>query len=580
MAGSYNQIRQDTRGLLRHGPNWSPNISGGKDQRAWVEVTHPDYDAEYDQWIYALDHYSGAAGLPAQIEKYLIARRLGETAESYSERRDLADFTPHFGQLVDSLCGMLFQVENQANRVFGELDPTGTEKGLGRPQDRDSLMYELWRDANNQGDGWLTVLKEVASLLVSVHKCWIFVDGAEGEPVVRVFDPTWVLNWRFDGDTLVEAMLVELVDTAPSLDAGGEERVQKRFLHLHTGGWQRYKVVGNEKSQARKAVEDGEPGTWAYEDRHGKPTIPLFRAHLPLRRPLGYIMARKSNAIFNKESERDHLLRVANFPILNVMGGDSPYEAVVEALKKGARVLKNKPGESPHSFTSPDTGPASTSTEVLTRKVEEFYITGFKEYGDAGVEKTATEVRADINSGVAAFLMLLKSGVDDAENRSFWFIEQQQYPKDRNKWGVANVERSDEFLPIDVDQAIDRMRVRYFGNEQIVPIGMEGQLQVLREIAEWDGVKFNEDQARVAIAVQNMMRLMAVSGALPVPAEAKAKFTIDLLVTLGYVGAEDQVQMDDGSMKPTVEYLYEQALELAQNMQESARLATQPLPFE
>lgn len=575
----------DPRGLTVPGPRFDVDLGAGrKKPDTWLDERHPVYRLNAEKWMFAADHYTGDVLDSQRIRYYLQQRALGETDESYEERVRLADFTPHFGRLSDALCGMLFQVEADANRSFGELDREGDQKGLGRPADPNSVIGQLWRDADGDGNGWLTLFKQLAGELVVNNMGWVFVDGRDGEPVVQVINPLRVINWRHQDGVLKEALLDIRADSYASIkQSKSSARFEKQYLYMSVDGWERWRKIKRDDGTfaAVPVVDaDGNPvgGAWSFEDIRGNATIPLYQVTLPLKRPVGYIMARKSNAIFNKESERDHLLRIANFPILNVMGGDDVYDAVVDALRNGARVLKNKEGETPHTFAAPDTGPAAVASEVLVRKVDEFYVTGFKEYGDAARERTATEVRQDVNSGVAAFLQMLKSAVDDAENQALYRLEQQQFSTDRNKWGQARVERSDEFLPFDVDGVIDRLRTRYFGESKTIPVGPRGQLHVAREIAEYDGVPFDEDEARTAIAVHNLNTVLASMLQLPIPAEAQAKHAVDVLVMTGVVSADDVVEMDDGSERPMVEFLKEQALKIAMRDQEKSAREAEVFP--
>ena len=134
---------------------------------------------------------------------------------------------------------------------------------------------------------------------------------------------------------------------------------------------------------------------------------------------VGFAAAKKANAIMNFESNRDWILRVSNYPFLILSGGDTYIEKVEEKLGKGSRVIQEDPqsgaGEG-HRFISPSADPARVATETLKRKVDELYVSSFRDYGDSAIERTATEVKQNTSAGIGSFLTMLKTSVDDAEN--------------------------------------------------------------------------------------------------------------------------------------------------------------------
>ena len=76
----------------------------------------------------------------------------------------------------------------------------------------------------------------------------------------------------------------------------------------------------------------------------------------------GQVMIR-ANAIFNKESHRDHLLTVAHFPKLNIVGDNEFFERVIKALKAGSNALQNNPDfRGNHEYIHPSAEPANAAT--------------------------------------------------------------------------------------------------------------------------------------------------------------------------------------------------------------------------
>lgn len=534
---------------------------------SWLDYQHKMYRKNARKWVYARDHYTGEAADPEKIQYYLVRKALGETIENFDERLALADYTPHFGTLVDELAGMLFGAEEDANREWG---------ALGDPANATSPAGLLASEATKEGDAWQTLWKLLAIELTAIHHAWIFVDGGvkPDHPRVRIIPAEAVKNWRAVGGVLVEALIEEETDVRRSIEDDPACEVQ--WLRLTPAGWQRY--TKDKKGRPVPLSGPGAAGRWAYQNRSGAPTIPLVPVGLPLRRHVGYLLARKACAIFNQESARDNLVRFGNFPILNVIGNDKTYKAVVEALKKGARALQNLPGTQTHNFIAPEGGPAATANTILERKVLEFYRTGFKEFEDVARERvTATEVKARLAGGVFAFLTLLKSAVEDAENATLYFLEQTFYPGDSTRWGTASVERSDDFIPVDINEVVERLRKRYFGDTATVPVGRKARIEAAMEIARWDGITADPKEVEAAVDLAALRDAQALMSELAIPASAIAEMTVRFLVVTGYVAPNDVTTMADGKPQKTIDVLKIRAEALAKaNEDNLLRAATTP----
>jgi hypothetical protein len=468
----------------------------------WLDYRHPEWTTRNDKWVYAREHYQGDVSATDVVKSYLRRRSVGEAEVSYQERCDLADYTNHFGAVVDSIAGMLFAIEGSANRVFNKVtDGEQSDEVLGDPADRSTPIGRLYADADGAGTGYLTTWKLLATDLLVSQMAWVMVDpGNDGEtPHIRVFPATSVVNWRHDAFGLSEVLFEEVADTRASIR--DEITLEYRYILFTREGWQRYRRKDGNTVEEMVGAEN--TGEYSFVDRDGNAALPIFPVELKLRRMIGWQLAKKSNAIFNMESQRDYLLRVANSPKMVIVGSDAMYDTVVDQLTKGANALQSDPtegGAKSHHWIAPDTEPAKTASEVLKRKVEEFWVTAFRMYGDSAKERqTATEVRQDVSSGVGAFLQMLKAAIDDAENQALWRIEQVVHPNDPSKHFVCRVERSEDFLPTDVDQAIERMRERYFGQGQAVPIGRAAMVEAAKQMLHWDGVQSDPKEIQAAV---------------------------------------------------------------------------------
>lgn len=514
-------------------------------QNAWVDFKNEEYTASAGLWEFARDHYTGDVVLANQVKKYIVKRATGEDVAAFEERCSLADYSNHFGALVDTLAGMLFAVEADATRTFNP-DAEGEERDrttLGDPADPATHAGRLWADADGRGNGWLTVFKLLATDLIHQQTAWVFVDPANGFPRVRILPNESVTNWMEDGDgNLVEAVIQEKTDARESIMDKPASETQ--WLVLNRSGWKRYR-----KDKDGNVVPiPGEDGRWNYQDREGNPTVPMFRVRLPLKRYVGYSLARKANVIFNKESERDHLLRTANFPKLVLFANDELFKVTTDNMRKGWNVLQAEKDGAAHQYITPPSEAAAIASEVLKEKVEAFWRTGFREYGDSAAERTATEVRQDVAAGVGAFLQLLKAALDDAENRAWYLVEQSLWEGKSQNWGHGSVERSEDFAPVDVNSVVDRMRDRYFGKDSFVPVGRRAKKEAAKQIAQWDGLPITDAEADAAVDIHTILQTIQVMDALCIPEDALVQMSLKYLVGTGLVDPEAQMEDGDGNL--------------------------------
>lgn len=533
--------------------------------KSWVEQTCREYDANIARWIYTRDHYTG--DLLDKIDQYLIRKGQGENIAAFGERKSLADYTNHFAVIVDALAGRVFAIEDDANRRYHN----DKSEGLGDVEKMDSDVSRLLRNADGLGTSLPAMLKLLATDLTMAVTPWILVDGGvSGEPKVKVLMPQTVINWRLQGREIVEVMVVDEVDTRKSLrDACTTER---QFIHYELNGWTRYNV-----DAVRGTVGQLGKGTYHYENEEGDQILPIFRAKMPLRRMVGWLLAKKANIIFNKESERDHLLRSCNFPKLVLCANDELYEQLKIDLAAGANVLQKDPESTgSHDYIAPDSGPASIATEALKRKVEEFYATAFQMYGDAAQEKTATEIRQDVASGEGAFLQLLSAALDDVENKVYLLAAQTLYPQAKDRWFVSRVERSNDYLPVDADMALTNRVMRYFGKDIAVPIGRDGLLSLAKQSAEYDGLVVDNDQLEAAIDAFMLGNL----GSEDVPAALRVRHLLKAVAATGTIAAAEIVEMTDGEEKTLISEIEASANELAKAKDTAVVRDAQTFPGE
>jgi hypothetical protein len=538
----------------------------------WLDQQHPEYKRNKHKWRWAHDHYTGEVLNEGVAGVYLVRRAIAESEQAFLERLRLADFTPHFGAVVDQLAGMLFAVEASANRFTGG-DAT---PGLGDPKDEKSAFHRLWKNTDGKGTGWLTFFKKLTIELILTHRTWVIVDqNADGKAAVRMWPSEAVPNWSYDPITgdLNEVLIVEAFDGRVSVK-DDLKKIMTRWVVYNLEGWERW--IKN--AQGQPEMVDSKEWEVPFVNSEGRAVLPIFPVELPLDRHVGWMLAKKSNAIFNKESERDHILRTANFPILLLVGTNAQYKKAIEDIKKGLRALQQDPKNSTaHAFIAPSAESASVATEVLKRKVEEFYITAFREYGNAARQKTATEVKQDVSAGVGAFLQMLKAAVDDAENNVFFRVAQIEVPQDKSRWFTNHVERSEDFVPIDIQATIDKLKERYFPAQSAVPLGATGTVNAIKQMAQFDNLDVDEDQVTAAVMGAQLGELANLFKDLPVPGEVRARMTLKLLATLGLVDAEEVEALIGADSPLKAEEVLAEMIDLAASDDEARKRMAQPL---
>lgn len=454
---------------------------------SFVDTTHPEYLEKFEEWQYAHDHYTLNLLKTGKLSSYLVKKAQGESTKAYEERLALADYTALFAKVAESMAGMMFSVEDKAQRFWGEL--------LGRPEDEGSLMGDIWHNADGKGSNWNTLPKSVAIDLNIKHTVFGLVEGITADAdqsVVKIIQPEQVTDWQ--NDTNGRMIWAKVVTHRYVRDSKHSLAKKQKQAYLYTmDGWELYENDSNGKPTV---IDSGE---YTYYDRTGQRTLPIFRIELPLRRNVGYYLARKNNAIFNMESSRDNILRLANFPKLIIVGKDDEFNAIASKLSEGSNAMQLNPEHSKeHKFIAPPSESAQISSEVLKEKIRDFYDTAFQAYADAAREKTATEIRQDIAEGIGAYLTLLKSAVDEFENTALFLTEQANFPNQQNKWGEAMVIRTNDFAQVDIDAKMKELKTNFFGSDTL-PATEQSTVYVLERLYDYYGIEYDSDELTSAV---------------------------------------------------------------------------------
>lgn len=531
----------------------------------WLDEEHPEYAAQKQRWQFTRDHYTGELLDPTKITSYLVKKGVGEADVAWQERLKLADYTNLLATVVDSLSGMLWASDNKTNRVW---DGEGGRFDFGDPKDQRTLIGRLWRDADGRGAGYLTLFKTATVDLLLDQRVWLLADtvtvAGAVRPVMRVLHALDVPNWAQDAEGLSEVVVIE-GDGQPSSVREKRKTIKRRLVYTRTG-WERWT-----KTDDGPWTPSTERGTYRYRNALGAVVLPIFRVDLPLARNVGWLLAKKANAIFNRESSRDNIIHLANFPKLLVVGNDAQYKTITKHLAEGANALQQDPAGPPHSYIQPSSESATIATTVLDKKREDFFTMALREYGDAARQRTATEVRQDVAQGVGAFLSLVATAVDAAENNLLWRVAQTERPGTSAEQVQARVERSDDFATVDPEAIIDKLKERAFGAEVAVPLGNEGRIAAATQIAEHMGVEVDEDEIRQAVALHGALEQLKAYQGLPVVAPVRVQLLKLLLESTDLLAGAEETEMADGKKMPALAAVLKQALDMAEAEDEAAR---------
>ena len=445
-------------------------------------------------------------------EKYLIQRESGEDRHQFRERLKLADFQPLFALVVDTYVGRVMESEQTITRRFQD---EGASDGLGEISDKSTLAGKLWHGADGANLNYLTMLEDVAVLLLALKETWGIVQGVKrndkgvvsGYPHIRVLEPWAIHDVVMDGPNPVEAKVFHRLDLRKSLKK--EPSPVERYTLYMVDGFEVWEVSKNSGEDHRiveqfrpYGVVDGKKFKYYRDEerRSGDEILPLFRTKLPLRRNPGETMADKNLVIFNNESERDNIIRVANTPKAQFVGDFKRFGEFLKENDAGSNVWPLAPDASrEHKFLAPAMDSAEIATKVLLQKFETFMLTAFRYYEDSvrGKQKTATEVEQD-SSAENSILSVTATGLDEFENAGGMRIEQAQFPNDPGKWGQFYVEREKKFKPINEREETDAIMKRYFSADGPV-LTRDAEVALTKRSYNEDGFSIDDEQIEAEV---------------------------------------------------------------------------------
>lgn len=439
-------------------------------------------------------------------EKYLIRRTSGEDIHQFRERKTLADFQPLFALVVDTYVGRVMESEQTIMRIWQQ---EGEGDGLGSVTDPATLAGKLWRGADGANLNYITMIEDVAVLLLALKECWAVAQGVKrdrdgnaiGYPHARVLEPWAVHDVVMDGQNPVEVKVYHKTDLRESLKQ--VPKVVERYTLYRLDGYEVWQVAessGEEDRIVQKftpyGILDGKPFKFyrTADRRNGDEILPIFRTKLPLRRNPGETLADKNLVIFNSESERDNIIRVANTPKAQFVGDFGRFSEFLKANDAGSNIWPLDPqAGKEHKFLAPSMDSAEIATKVLMHKIETFMLAAFRYYEDSvrGKQKTATEVEQD-SSAENSILSVVATALDEFENGLGMRLEQIEFPSDTGKWGQFSVERKKQFKPINEREETDAIMSRYFAADGPV-LTRDAEIAITKRSYDEDGLPVDDE---------------------------------------------------------------------------------------
>jgi len=473
----------------------------------WRDRTDPWYDEMVDMWEYTHQVYTGKYFDPDNIKKFLPKRAQGESKESYDDRVKNVDPEMLFPMLIGSLAGQIHAIEPEMVRVS---QPEGVE-GLGLWQDAATPAGKMWRNADGDGLNYPVHWRTFTTKLMYYMTMWVYVDGkkivedekgkrVEKEPSIHFIDPQKVPRFGTKNGRKTWVMVSHKEMEGGEEPDSDQKIVEKRTIY-HLDGWKRYRKEKDENGRdewtddfAGDQLAEGSYEFYETKEKKRK-TLPIFCVQIPMDQYLAYLLAVKSMRLMGKESERDHLVRYAS--LITKVDESSPavYEEHKMQQREGEYTHNYDPGSKLY-FASPPMDPAKENREIIKEKRENFFRVAYQQLNDQAAQVTATQIRQQSRGGVEAYLSLVSTTLDEAENKALFLREQIEFPGKPDMWGHAMAQRSTDFLPADPDEKDKMLREMYFSADAI-PATENMLLDAAKELHERRFGELDEEETEL-----------------------------------------------------------------------------------
>lgn len=466
----------------------------------WLTHKHSQYAQE--QWETVRAHLQGR--ILDNLSDHLIQKGQGEADEAYKARKDIASYVPHYTRAVLALAGMIIQNEDDMQREWWD------DETLGSPDTDGSAMSALWENVDGKGTDWKVRKTQALVDLTGYQHEWTLIEGVqrEGEETtlanavdngrIRLINPLSVYDWITDRTgRMVQVKVRSEVD--PRNSVMDDTDPVERFHVFDLEGVRQWREPKKEEEEPQPVGPKRPygPNGFQYTGRDGRPILPIYRTVVPVRAPVGYMMAKFAEWLFNFRNVRNfHLWSSALARMWADLTDDNGrldedgLEKFNELIKEGSSFYPKELG-----YAAPPMDGANARNNTLEAETDNFYSVFFQSFGDVARERTATEINQQVAQSVGAYLTLETQAIDEWENDAMWRIAQVNAPNAGPElWGQATVERSTNFSHIDVQGQLQSLAENAF--EDKVPLGTEGRINAAKKYADRLDIQVDEEQIR------------------------------------------------------------------------------------
>jgi hypothetical protein len=338
-------------------PAFAARLASSNDEERKIILArvHPDY-AKHKQttWDVQVDAFEGRGGF---IDGGYLWPYPRESQDDFTRRKAMARYHNHIEALVDLYVRYMFTA------------------GVRRSSD-DKAFNEWQQDVDGAGTTYNDLLKSYAAMALVNGHAGLLVDKTKEEPkgptqadeqarvVARIFAAGGIADWRFIGSDLVAVKLVESAPKADMLERDEPDVYRQHILVWDKEGWARFDTDGN-------LLDADVPSLGLV------PLVVLRPKQSQVSQMLGRALvsnARIIEALYNRASEEDEVLRAQAFSLLTVsVDKDGDVDAVRNSLGGTVGAAKAIVVKGTIDYKTPDQTVPGTIRENISYLVQEVY---------------------------------------------------------------------------------------------------------------------------------------------------------------------------------------------------------------
>ena len=217
-----------------------------------TEITHPDYDAIYDDWGKFQSTYNGGDQF---VSDYLEQFSDRESTADFDERKKLTYCSGHAKACINEIKNAIFQRLVDITRLGG---PQSYQAAIKSNVDREfnTMNSFIGRRVLPQ----LLIKGKVAVYIDSppMPDAVTMADTVGNSPYLYIYNAEDIRSWAYDGETLTAVLLRDTIDTLDD-ETGliNDTITQYRFLKLRDGAVTVtiYDVEGTETSRTTLSLD-------------------------------------------------------------------------------------------------------------------------------------------------------------------------------------------------------------------------------------------------------------------------------------------------------------------------------------